>query len=52
VSQQDEQTPVAEAPALVGQRAQALAQLRVRRSPQAIADHLAIGADDGAGPPL
>lgn len=50
--QQDEQTPVDEAPKLVGQRTQAAAQLHIRRLPRAIADHLAVGTDDGAGPPL
>lgn len=51
-SEQDEQPPIAEAPALIGEVAQPATQLRLRRSPRPIADHLAVGADDGAGPPL
>jgi hypothetical protein len=39
-AQQDEQTPVTEAPALIGMRTQAVTQLSVRRPSRAIADHL------------
>lgn len=47
---EDEQPPIAEAVAFVGQLAQPGAQLRVRRSAKMIADHLPARADDAAGP--
>ena len=50
--QQDEQAPIAEPAALVGQLPQPGAQLGIGRPARAIPDHLAIGGNDGAGPPL
>ena len=52
MSEQDEQPPVTEAPALVGQLTQPAAQRRLGGPPRPVADHLAIGADDRTGPPL
>ncbi len=51
-SEQDEQSSVAETPPLVGKFAKSAAQRRVRQPTGPIADHLAISADDGAGPSL
>jgi hypothetical protein len=50
--QQDEQPPIAEAPAGVGEIAQLGAQFRVRRPPRRIAHGLAVHIDDGTGPTL
>jgi len=51
-AQQNEQAPVTEPPALVGQVPQPTAQHCVRRALRSIADHRAIRADDVAGPPF
>lgn len=50
-SQQDEQPRIAKASPLVSGVAQPRAQLRLRRAPP-VADHLAIGTDEGTGPML
>ena len=50
--QQNEQPPIAKAPALVGKIAQRLAQFCVRRPPRRIARGLAVHTDDGTGPTL
>src|SRR5690606_38534706 len=50
--EQDEQSPVAEAPALIGKLTQPAAQFRLRRPAGPVAHHLAIGTDNGAGPTL
>src|SRR5690606_4027738 len=50
--QQDEQPPIAEAPAHIGEVAQPVAQRAVIRAARAVADHRAVGADDTTGPPL
>jgi len=44
--QQDEQPPIAEAPAIVGEVAQLAPQLRLRWTARPVADHLAIGTDE------
>ena len=49
--QQDEQPTIAEAPTGVGEIAQLRPKLRVRPT-CAVADHLAIRVDKGAGPPF
>src|SRR6185369_7719304 len=50
--QQDMQPAIAEPAPLIGKLAQTAAQLRLRRTPRLVADHLAIGIDDRAGPTL
>lgn len=50
--EQDEQPPVAKASVLVREVTQPTTQLRLWRSARLVADHLAIGADEGTGPTL
>ena len=50
--QQHEQPAVTEPPASIGKLAQLAAQFCVRRPARLVADHLAVSADDAAGPPL
>ena len=50
--QQDEQRTISETLPLVGEIAQLRPKLRVRRPARAVTDHLAVSADDRAGPPL
>jgi len=52
LTQQHEQPAITEASAGIGKLAQSDAQLGVRRSAGPVADHVAIGADDAAGPPF
>ena len=52
VSQQDVKAAIAEATPLIGKLAKAGTQLRVWRPACPIADHLAIGGNEAAGPPL
>ena len=52
LAKQDKQPSVAEALALVGEVTQLQSKLRIRRPAGPVADHLAIGIDDGAGPPF
>jgi hypothetical protein len=52
LAQQDEQPAIAKAPASIRKLAQLDAQFGIRRPARPIADHLAVGADDRAGPPL
>jgi hypothetical protein len=52
LAQQHEEPTITEAPAGVGKLAQSAAKLGVRRSARLVADHLAVGADDAAGPTL
>src|SRR5690606_32834632 len=51
-SEQHEQSPVAEAPAAVGELSQAIAQRHIRLPLRLVADHLAISTGYGAGPPF
>src|SRR5690606_10769858 len=50
--QQDEQPPIAKPAALIGKIAQPAAQFGLRWTARLVADHLAIGTDEGAGPTL
>jgi hypothetical protein len=52
LTQQDEQSSIAEPPALVGKITPPHPQLGLLGPPRPVADHLAIGADEGAGPPF
>src|SRR6185437_6184080 len=52
ISQQDEESAIAEPAPLVGEIAQTDAQPGIGWPTRAIADHLAIGRNDAAGPPL
>lgn len=49
---QNEQPSVSETSALIGQFAQPQSQFDLRRSAGPIADHLAVGGNDLAGPPF
>src|SRR5690606_3026085 len=50
--EQDEQTPIAEAPTLIGKVPQPAAQFGLWRATGLVADHLAIGSDEETGPTL
>ena len=52
LTEQHEQPAIAKAAAGVGEFAQLDAQFGIRRPARLVADHLAVGADDRAGPPF